>query len=79
MIVDDEPDLRDLLAYNLLKSGYEVIESTNGKEAIELVHREQPDLVLMDLMMPEMNGIDACKSLQSKEKMLPVIIMTAHS
>lgn len=67
LIVDDEADLRDLLAYNLIKNGYDVIESRNGKEAIEQIRLEQPDLVLMDLMMPEMNGIDACKFIRAAQ------------
>ncbi|MEM6348730.1 MAG: response regulator [Bacteroidota bacterium] len=81
LIVDDEADLRDLLAYNLVKSGYDVIESSNGKEAIELTRLERPDLVIMDLMMPEMNGIDACKYIRSaKLERQPIILFfTARS
>lgn len=81
MIVDDEADLRDLLAYNLAKNGYDVIESANGREAIELANSEQPDLILMDLMMPEMNGIEACKYIRSAQlEPQPIILFfTARS
>ncbi|MFK7925550.1 MAG: response regulator [Bacteroidia bacterium] len=81
LIVDDEADLRDLLSYNLEKSGYDVIEGANGREAIELINSEQPDLILMDLMMPEMNGIDACKHIRSAQlDSQPIIIFfTARS
>lgn len=81
LIVDDEPDLRDLLAYNLAKNGFDVVESSNGREAIALNHREKPDLILMDLMMPEMDGIEACKLIRSAQlKSQPIILFfTAHS
>ncbi|MEL6649470.1 MAG: response regulator [Bacteroidota bacterium] len=81
MIVDDEADLRDLIAYNLVKKGYEVVESNNGKEAVELIPIVRPDLIIMDLMMPEMNGIDACKFIRSiqLERQPIIIFFTARS
>ncbi len=80
LIVDDEPDLRDLLAYNLSKYGFEVAEGENGQQAVELVPQVRPDLILMDLMMPQMDGIEACKHIRTLDCAQPIILFfTARS
>ena len=79
-IVDDEPKIGELFVNVLNRDGYDAQSFVSPQALLELVDRnESPDLILTDLMMPEMNGIELIESLQSKEKMLPVIIMTAHS
>ena len=81
LVVDDEADIRDLLSYNLAKSGYSVIEGENGMEAVELTPQEQPDLVIMDVMMPQMDGIEACQKIRANRRSFQPIILflTARS
>ena len=63
LIVDDEPDIVELLDYHLTKEGYKTKTSHNGKEALEVAKDFLPDLILLDLMMPEMDGITACSEI----------------
>lgn len=64
LLVDDEPDILEFMEYNLKKENYEVIKCGNGKEAIELVRKEKPDLIILDIMMPEMDGIETCRAIR---------------
>ena len=64
LIVDDEPDILEFLQYNLSKEGYKVFTSENGKNALELIKVENPHLILLDIMMPEIDGIDLCKMIR---------------
>ncbi|HEX8832607.1 MAG TPA: response regulator [Abditibacteriaceae bacterium] len=79
LVVDDEPDIVEMLAMNLIKSGYEVVSGQNGVEALELVAEHKPDLVLLDVMMPEMSGLDALKRLKADlaTQNIPVVMLTA--
>lgn len=61
LIVDDEPDILEFMEYNLKKEGYQVLQAKNGKEAVEIARREIPHLVILDIMMPIMDGIEACR------------------
>ena len=80
LIIDDESDLRDLLAYNLEKNGFQVSEGCNGLEAIELNPKVKPDLILMDIMMPFMDGIQACSTIREQMQHQPLIMfLTARS
>lgn len=74
LLVDDEPDILEFMDYNLVKEGYEVYLAHNGKEAIEVARREKPQLILLDIMMPEMDGIEACRFLRNMPEMQDVII-----
>ena len=65
LVVDDELDIREFVQYNLIKEGYEVACATNGREAIERAVEFRPHLILMDMMMPEMDGREACRALRS--------------
>jgi two-component system alkaline phosphatase synthesis response regulator PhoP len=64
LLVDDEQDILDFLSYNLKKEGYSIITASNGKEAINVAKKEKPDLIIMDLMMPEMDGMEACHEIR---------------
>lgn len=74
LIVDDEDDILEFISYNLRKNDYEVFTATNGKDALKLAHLEKPDLVILDIMMPEMDGIEVCKQLRSEEQFQDTII-----
>ncbi|HMU68519.1 MAG TPA: response regulator transcription factor [Chitinophagales bacterium] len=65
LIVDDEPDILEVIEYNLLKEDYQVIKAFNGREALEKARVEKPNLILLDIMMPEMDGIEVCRELRS--------------
>lgn len=65
LIADDEADIRELLGYNLRRRGFEVWAVADGRQAIEMVRRERPDLLLLDLMMPEMDGFATLRKLKS--------------
>ena len=59
LLVDDEPDILEFLSYNLKKDGYLISTANNGKEAIAVAKKEKPDLIILDVMMPDMDGIEA--------------------
>jgi len=64
LLVDDEPDILEFMEYNLAKEGYEVFLAKNGKEAVEVAKRERPQLIILDIMMPTMDGIEACRQIR---------------
>ena len=64
LLVDDEPDILEFMEYNLKKEGYLVLLANNGKEAVEIAKREKPHLIIMDIMMPLMDGIEACRQIR---------------
>jgi DNA-binding response OmpR family regulator len=78
LVVDDEPAVTDLLAYNLRKAGYEILLAADGREALRLARQSNPDLILLDLMLPEMDGLDVCRELR-KTRAVPIIMLTARS
>ncbi len=79
LIAEDEPDIRDLVAFTLRFAGYEVVTASNGEEAVLLAPRENPDLILMDVRMPRMTGYDACRLIKSEERLkdIPVVFLSA--
>ena len=66
LIVDDEPDILEFLKYNLVKEGFEVVTANNGEEGIQVAESEQPNLIILDIMMPKMDGVEVCRHLRSK-------------
>jgi DNA-binding response OmpR family regulator len=77
LVVDDEPAVTDLLAYNLRKAHYEVLVAADGGEALRLARQAVPDLILLDLMIPEVDGLDVCRELR-KTSGVPIIMITAR-
>ena len=78
LLVDDEPTLRDTLALNLRAGGYEVVTAADGAAALEVAHAESPDLIILDLMLPEIDGLTVCRSLRQKSE-TPILILTART
>lgn len=76
LIVDDEKPIADILQFNLKKDGYEVYCAYDGDEALEIVDEVEPDLVLLDIMLPEKDGMEVCKEIRKKYEM-PIIMLTA--
>lgn len=81
LIVDDEEDIADLLTYNLVREGFAAIAAHDGETALRMIKKEKPNLVLLDLMLPGMNGLDVCKSVRRNPEAarLPIIMLTAKS
>lgn len=74
LLVDDEVDILEFISYNLEKEGYKVYTATNGAEAIRIAERKQPHLIILDVMMPEMDGIEACEELRKIPSLQNTII-----
>jgi two-component system response regulator VicR len=77
LIVDDEPPIVDVLSYNLKQANYEVVVAWDGEQALDLARREQPDLVILDLMLPRLDGLEVCRILR-RERDVPIIMLTAR-
>ncbi len=75
LIVDDEKDILEFLGYNLRHEGYEVFECRSGEEAIKLTEKNTPDLIILDIMMGGINGVETCKVLRKKENLKDTIIV----
>ena len=80
LIVEDEQDIRELLAYNLEKEGYATVQAADGKEGLDLARSRKPDLILLDLMLPKMDGLAVCRELErdSGTVRIPIIMLTAR-
>lgn len=76
LIVDDEQPIVDILAYNLKKEGYKTLEANDGITAVDMVLNNKPDLVLLDIMLPKMDGLTVCKRIRSKYN-IPILMLTA--
>ncbi len=77
LVVDDEPPIVDVLTYNLRRANYEVLIARNGEEAVEKARREKPDLIILDLMLPQLDGLEVCRTLR-RERDVPIIMLTAR-
>lgn len=81
LLVDDEPDILEFLSYNLKKEGYNVFTANNGKEAVVIAKKENPHLIILDVMMPDMDGIETCREIREIPGLKDVMIafLTARS
>ncbi|MDD3905721.1 MAG: response regulator transcription factor [Candidatus Omnitrophica bacterium] len=83
LIIEDEKDIIRMLEYNLKKEGYDTASTRNGQDAVDAASKERPDLILLDLMLPGMNGFEVCKALKDKDSRqtisIPIIMLTAKS
>lgn len=81
LLVDDEPDIVEFLSYNLKKEGYTVFAASNGKDAINIAKKEHPHLIILDVMMPDMDGIETCREIRDIKEIKDVLIafLTARS
>jgi len=79
LVVDDEEDIRELVRLNLAKEGYEVLDCDSGEQALSLSRAKQPDLIVLDLMLPGIDGIEVCRRLRADPKTaaIPIVILTA--
>ncbi|MEJ5997249.1 response regulator transcription factor [Corynebacterium sp. H130] len=78
LVVDDEQAVRDSLRRSLTFNGYEVLMADNGAAALEMIHKEQPDLVILDVMMPVLDGLEVCRKLRSTGDNRPILVLTAR-
>ena len=81
LIVEDEKDIAKMLEYNLKKEGFKTLSTRNGEDALEAAHKDRPDLIVLDLMLPGMDGLEVCKTLKGERKTaaIPIIMLTAKS
>jgi len=81
LVVDDEEDILELITYNLMKEGYHVITAASGETAISKVYKEKPDLILLDLMLPGVDGLDVYRELKKRQdtSQIPIIMVTAKT
>jgi two-component system alkaline phosphatase synthesis response regulator PhoP len=79
LVVDDEVNITQILEFSIGAEGFEVIAAQNGEEAIEKARREQPDLIILDIMMPKIDGYEACRILKANPltRNIPVVLLTA--
>lgn len=76
LIVDDEPSIRDILVYNLEREGYRTIEASDGATAVNMALEQKPDLILLDIMLPKLDGLSVCKRIKNSYN-VPILILTA--
>ena len=74
LLVDDEPDILEFVGYNLKKEGYQVFSASNGIEAIQIAKKEKPNLILLDVMMPDMDGIETCREIRDIDGLKNVLV-----
>jgi DNA-binding response OmpR family regulator len=81
LAVDDEPHILKLVSFSLSSKGFDVIEASDGLTAVEIAEREQPDLILLDVMMPVLDGYEACRRLKANPatREIPVVMLSAKS
>jgi DNA-binding response OmpR family regulator len=81
LVIDDEPDLVELVQFNLKKDGYEVIIANNGQSGVEIAQKHVPNLIVLDLMMPGIDGLEVCRQLRgdTRTKQIPMIMLTAKA
>jgi two-component system phosphate regulon response regulator PhoB len=81
LIVDDDPDIQKLVSYNLSQAGFRVSTAATGLAALQAVHDQPPDLIILDIMLPDLDGLEVCRKLrqQDKSRRIPIIMLTART
>ena len=78
LVVEDEKNIVDILVFNLKREGYDTLEAYDGAEGLRLALEQDPDLILLDLMLPKMDGFEVCRLLREQGRATPVIMLTAR-
>src|ERR1051325_7045626 len=80
LIVDDDADIQRLVSYNLAQAGFEVASADSGRKALESVQKHPPDLIILDLMLPDVDGMEVCRTLRQREdsRRVPIVMLTAR-
>jgi DNA-binding response OmpR family regulator len=80
LIVDDDPDIQRLVSYNLSQAGFQVSTASSGRTALETIQKQPPDLIILDVMMPDIDGMEVCRTLRQREnsRRIPIIMLTAR-
>jgi two-component system phosphate regulon response regulator PhoB len=80
LIVDDDPDILRLVSYNLKQAGFETITTATGREALEAIQQRLPDLIILDVMLPDVDGLEVCRTVRSQEgsRRIPILMLTAR-
>lgn len=78
LIVEDEPNIVDILSFNLMKEGYQTIEAYDGTTGLQLAKEQNPDLILLDVMLPGINGFEICKAIRASGSAVPILMLTAR-
>ncbi|NLK97825.1 MAG: response regulator transcription factor, partial [Epulopiscium sp.] len=78
LVVDDEKNIADIIKFNLKKEGYEVLTAYDGEEALDIIFSKDPDLILLDIMMPKIDGFQVCRKVREK-KSTPIVMLTARA
>ena len=80
LIVDDDPDIRRLVSYNLSQAGFDIVTAGTGRQALETVQKQPPDLIILDLMLPDVDGMEVCRTLRQRDnsRRIPIIMLTAR-
>jgi len=81
LIVDDDPDIQRLVSYNLSEAGYQVTAAASGRTALESVQKHPPDLIILDVMLPDIDGLEVCRSLRQRDssRRIPIVMLTART
>lgn len=79
LVVEDDEDIQELIRYNLIQAGYRVVVAGSGEEGVKIAHAKTPDLILLDIMLPGMDGLEVCRTLSAQEntRQIPIIMLTA--
>ena len=78
LIVEDEKNIVDILSFNLNREGYDTLEAYDGEAGLQLALEQNPDLILLDLMLPKMNGFDVCRTIRAEGRSTPIVMLTAR-
>ncbi|RPF57727.1 response regulator transcription factor [Abyssicoccus albus] len=77
LVVDDEESISTLLKYNLIQAGYEVVTAFDGEEALNVVKQENPSLIVLDIMLPKIDGVEVCRTIREQRNQVPILMLTA--